>query len=547
MAEEYVYDRESSHRDKERKSSRKDKDREKDRERDRGSDREKEKKSSRRDKKDDDKDRKSSRSSRRSRSYSPRYRSSRRSRSRSYERRDRDRRDRRDDRRSRRSGSRSHDRKRSSRRSRSDERSSRRRSSSESKDIAAAVAANVPTAIDVNAPPTAPASNQPTITQMMLQYPSLSIQEIMAKMSQTSSSLTSAISLKPMRELYVGNLPPNVTATQLQEYLGTIIQQVGLALQGQPGNPILSTWISTDGQYAFCEMRTVEECNLALMLNQLNLLGKQLKFGRPRSFVGPAQPMPTVTNRTQTALVNLGCIPNPMWFAGGSAACGLKEAGLLQDNQGFEEVGQIPPDNASNRLLMANIPTVLTEEQVAQLVEPFGTLAAFTLVKNAMGESVGSALFEYEDDNVTEAAMNGLNGLDLGGQEVVVQRASKQGTLPKYNPNKQAEEDAKPKPTVVIQLGNMVQASELEDDEEFADLKEDIEEECNKFGKVVALEIPRPNGEEAVLGIGKVFVRFEDVSGAEAATKALTGRKFGGNIVDVSYMSLAKFETQDFA
>ncbi|KAH9145486.1 hypothetical protein AeRB84_010617 [Aphanomyces euteiches] len=392
-------------------------------------------------------------------------------------------------------------------------------------------------------------SSQPTITQMMLQYPTLSIQEIMAKMSQSQNSLSTAISLKPMRELYVGNLPPNVTATQLQDFLGTIIQQVGLALQGQPGNPILSTWISTDGQYAFCEMRTVEECNLALMLNQLNLLGKQLKFGRPRSFVGPPQPMPTVSNRTQTALVNLGCIPNPMWFAGGSAACGLKEAGLLQDNNAFEEIGQIPPDNTSNRLLMANIPTVLTEEQVAQLVEPFGTLAAFTLVKNAEGESVGSALFEYEDDSVTEAAMNGLNGLDLGGHVVVVQRASKQGTLPKYNPNKKVEEKAEEeeKPTPVIQLGNMVQASELEDDDEFADLKEDIEEECNKFGKVVALEIPRPNGNETVLGVGKVFVRFEDISGAQAAIKALKGRKFGGNIVEVSYMSLAKFETQDFA
>ncbi|ETV94503.1 hypothetical protein, variant 3 [Aphanomyces invadans] len=533
-------DNESSHREKDRKSSRKDRS-----DRDRSDRDRSEKKSSRRERKDDDKDRKSSR--RRSRSYSPRYRSSRRSRSRSYERRD-SRRD--SSRRSRRSSSRSNDRsRRSSRRSRSrsDERH-RRSPSAEAAKPAAVVSA--PATDDLNAIPpvdSAPPSNQPTITQMMLQYPSLSIQEIMAKMSQSQSTMSSVVSLKPMRELYVGNLPPNVTATQLQDFLGTIIQQVGLALQGQPGNPILSTWISTDGMYAFCEMRTVEECNLALMLNQLNLLGRQLKFGRPRSFVGPPQPMPVVSNRTQTALVNLGCIPNPMWFAGGSAACGLKDPNAIRDSHVYLDPAHIPPDNTSNRLLMVNIPTVLTEDQVVQLVEPFGKLDAFTLVKNAEGVSVGSALFEYEDNNVTEEAMNGLNGLDLGGHVLSVQRASKQGVLPKYKPKGEDSAKATVTPTQVIVLGNMVQPAELEDDDEFADLKEDIEEECNKFGKVVALEVPRPKTGETILGVGKVFVRFESVEGAEKATKALTGRKFGGNIVQVEYMSLAKFETQDFA
>ncbi|RHY25292.1 hypothetical protein DYB32_008403 [Aphanomyces invadans] len=491
-------DNESSHREKDRKSSRKDRS-----DRDRSDRDRSEKKSSRRERKDDDKDRKSSR--RRSRSYSPRYRSSRRS------------------------------------------------PSAEAAKPAAVVSA--PATDDLNAIPpvdSAPPSNQPTITQMMLQYPSLSIQEIMAKMSQSQSTMSSVVSLKPMRELYVGNLPPNVTATQLQDFLGTIIQQVGLALQGQPGNPILSTWISTDGMYAFCEMRTVEECNLALMLNQLNLLGRQLKFGRPRSFVGPPQPMPVVSNRTQTALVNLGCIPNPMWFAGGSAACGLKDPNAIRDSHVYVDPAHIPPDNTSNRLLMVNIPTVLTEDQ----------LDAFTLVKNAEGVSVGSALFEYEDNNVTEEAMNGLNGLDLGGHVLSVQRASKQGVLPKYKPKGEDSAKATVTPTQVIVLvwwsrqsmgngwvwqGNMVQPAELEDDDEFADLKEDIEEECNKFGKVVALEVPRPKTGETILGVGKVFVRFESVEGAEKATKALTGRKFGGNIVQVEYMSLAKFETQDFA
>lgn len=38
----------------------------------------------------------------------------------------------------------------------------------------------------------------------------------------------------------------------------------------------------------------------------------------------------------------------------------------------------------------------------------------------------------------------------------------------------------------------MVSIDELNDDEEYNDLKEDVEEECKRFGTVVALEIPRP-------------------------------------------------------
>lgn len=38
----------------------------------------------------------------------------------------------------------------------------------------------------------------------------------------------------------------------------------------------------------------------------------------------------------------------------------------------------------------------------------------------------------------------------------------------------------------------MVSAGELKDDEEFADLAEDVEEECKRFGTIAGMEIPRP-------------------------------------------------------
>ena len=50
----------------------------------------------------------------------------------------------------------------------------------------------------------------------------------------------------------------------------------------------------------------------------------------------------------------------------------------------------------------------------------------------------------------------------------------------------------------------MVTPDELRDEEEYEDILEDIREECNKYGIVRSLEIPRPIEGVEVPGCGKV-------------------------------------------
>ena len=54
----------------------------------------------------------------------------------------------------------------------------------------------------------------------------------------------------------------------------------------------------------------------------------------------------------------------------------------------------------------------------------------------------------------------------------------------------------------------MVTPSELNDEEEYEDILEDIKEECNKHGVVKSLEIPRPILGVDVPGCGKVVFVF---------------------------------------
>lgn len=56
----------------------------------------------------------------------------------------------------------------------------------------------------------------------------------------------------------------------------------------------------------------------------------------------------------------------------------------------------------------------------------------------------------------------------------------------------------------VLCLLNMVTPEELKDEEEYEDILEDIREECNKYGIVRSLEIPRPIEGVDVPGCGKV-------------------------------------------
>lgn len=52
----------------------------------------------------------------------------------------------------------------------------------------------------------------------------------------------------------------------------------------------------------------------------------------------------------------------------------------------------------------------------------------------------------------------------------------------------------------------MVTPEELRDEEEYEDILEDIKEECNKYGVVRSVEIPRPIEGVDVPGCGKVTV-----------------------------------------
>lgn len=67
---------------------------------------------------------------------------------------------------------------------------------------------------------------------------------------------------------------------------------------------------------------------------------------------------------------------------------------------------------------------------------------------------------------------------------------------------------------------------------------EDVKEECEKYGKVLEMKIPRPTGgSRQSNGVGKIFVKFDGPESAGKALRALAGRKFADRTVVTTYFS----------
>ena len=99
-------------------------------------------------------------------------------------------------------------------------------------------------------------------------------------------------------------------------------------------------------------------------------------------------------------------------------------------------------------------------------------------------------------------------------------------------------------------LKNMVTIEELKSDEDYEDIMLDNKEECEKFGKVIKVTIPRPAADGAggfPPGCGKVFVMFDTIDSAAKAQDALHGRLFDSRSVEATYMDQDKFLTGDFS
>ncbi|KAF8737769.1 hypothetical protein AX14_012335 [Amanita brunnescens Koide BX004] len=328
------------------------------------------------------------------------------------------------------------------------------------------------------------------------------------------------------RRLYIGSITPEVNEQNLADFFNKKMAEMNIGTGG-PGNPVLAVQCNYEKNYAFVEFRSAEDATAAMAFDGIIFINGPLKIRRPKDYGGVEITTPSVH------------VP-----------------GVVSTNV---------PDSI-NKIFVGGLPTYLNEEQVMELLKSFGILKAFNLVReNGNGPSKGFAFFEYVDPDVTDVAIQGLNGMELGDRYLVVQRASvgaKPG-MPGMIPNLPYDQFPEiPRPIMpagadpetlnarILLMLNMVTSEDLIDDQEYGDIYEDVKDECSKYGEVEDLRIPRPmkrdkskwgdaghqaaqealRADEAA-GVGRVYVKYVDGRSATEAMKNLAGRSFAGRSI----------------
>ncbi|KAJ2034476.1 hypothetical protein H4S03_004949 [Coemansia sp. S3946] len=376
------------------------------------------------------------------------------------------------------------------------------------------------------------------------------------------------------RRLYVGNLPYGVDEDGIATFFNDLMVRVNIAQADEC--PVQNIQINFDKNYAFVEFRDAEQATSGMGLDGVTFQNQKLKIRRPKDYIPPAgqpEPRPPVINVP-------GVISNTV------------------------------PDSP-DKVYVGGLPSYINADQVIELLRAFGELKSFNLVKDSVSRmSRGFAFCEFADPSITDLACSGLNGMELGDRRLVAQRASvgsrggnplpgmappqqyqqqvptqayqsqsSHGQQQDYGYQRGAEaggygsgqrdygyEQMHPppgylpalsslnvgsdvQPTTVVQLLNMVTVSELVDDLEYADILEDVQDECGKFGNIVSVVIPRPapdGSDEKVPGLGKIFIEYADVAAAAVAVKELAGRQFSGHTVVATYITKSDFDSANY-
>ncbi|KAJ8331891.1 hypothetical protein O5D80_000191 [Batrachochytrium dendrobatidis] len=321
---------------------------------------------------------------------------------------------------------------------------------------------------------------------------------------------------RQFKRLYFGNIPVDCIEERILSFASSSYEKLGLPKD--PGNAAVNAYINRERNYAFVEFRSPEEATRAMALDGSLFDGNILKVRRPKDY-------------------------NPEAAPDGATQPSIAPATSAQESL--------------DKIFVGAIPTYLSDDQVQELLKTFGELKTFSLIRDsATGLSKGFAFCEYVDGQITDAACQGLNGMELGEKKLIVQRASvgsNKNTISAVGQSQLLPMEilatiAKDpcKVTRVLLLLNMVVSEDLVSDEDYQDILLDIQEECEKFGTILGIAIPRPVSGQSNAGVGKIFVKFDNVKQSASAQHALAGRKFADRVVIASFFDEDKFDQQDF-
>ena len=341
---------------------------------------------------------------------------------------------------------------------------------------------------------------------------------------QSIQTMSMAQASKVDRKLYVGNLPQGITPKELVDLVNHALIKVGGNIN--PGDPVISSWISSDGHYAFIEFRSPEEANNGFALNHISIHGNTLKVGRPNTYNGVFSSFKMLAGSN---LMMTDGMLNPE-----------KHAQNVLDAEDYV----FDPLKESKMITEAGEAHVIEEKKIepevidnsAPIITKMGVLNATSggRMNPIIGGTINSEIYQIE------------------------------------------------LPSRIIILKNIVRYEHVAYEEDYENLLSDLKKELVKYGMIVNIKIPHypflerkqnsdspnhnSNSEEHKIlenneidieviksalpkkvGFGNAYVEFISVAEAENARIELTGRRYDDRFVEIWFHNEQKYDRDDFS
>lgn len=334
---------------------------------------------------------------------------------------------------------------------------------------------------------------------------------------KTGDRVTSEMKLK-CRQLLLLDLSTNCKEDDIFDFFKNMLTTYR-CIPSNSKHPVVAVKLDEERHVATVEFRGAEEATAALAFDGALFKHKQLRIRRPRDFVPlPGEPL-------EPPSINI--------------------AGITSS--------YVP--NTYNRIVIGGIPQTLTSKQLMEILECFGDLRAFSLVyEPGTSKWNGYAFCEFVDLTLTDLVCDGLNGLEVEDSQLRVQRSTRNcpridlaSVIPEMVPKTLLGPiSTSVEPTRIVQVLNVLTLEDVQDDQEYEDIVQDIKDEAIEFGRVEKVFIPRPFDECYYPGSARIYIVFDTVDGAKRAVEGLAGRIYNGRVVFTSFYPVFKFECFDF-
>jgi RNA-binding protein 39 len=219
---------------------------------------------------------------------------------------------------------------------------------------------------------------------------------------------------------------------------------------------------------------------------------------------------------------------------------------------------------AITRLYFKPVPDELNEDDMRMLFESVGPTDGVELRKNVHGQRLGYGYVKYKKPEDANKALLKIHNIRLGGIYVLklgmwneervnpsityqpiltthsdksAQQNEEDEALQNKYPGMELSSKLPPAgtPSQNITLNNMFDPKTETNPNFDQEIKQDVLDECKKFGKIVHIFVDKFSPE------GRVYLRFDNIQSAQGAQQLMHGRWFARKMINCTFMTDSQY------